>query len=144
MQEVYYADVLLPLHLKDYYTYRIPQEYNGQVQVGMRVVVQFGRQRLYSAVVRRVHQQQPPWRAKYIMALVDTHPVVTEQQLSFWEWMARYYMCTPGDVLAIAMPAGMKLASESAVAISPDFDGELSSFQSTNCKWCSSSLSTPL
>ncbi len=125
--QIYYVDVLLPLHIPDCYTYRVPQEYNGQLQPGQRVVVQFGRERLYSALVRRVHRQQPPWRSKYILAILDTTPVVTERQMEFWEWLARYYMCYPGDVMAMALPAGMKLASESAVAIHPDFDGELSS-----------------
>ena len=127
--EVYYVDVLLPLHLPGTYTYRVPQEYNGQVHVGARVVVQFGAKnaRMYSAVVRRIHQEAPLWKTKYIMAVLDTDPIVTERQLAFWEWMARYYMCTPGDVMAVALPAGLKLASESAVAIHPNFTGEVSS-----------------
>ena len=126
--QVYYVDVLLPLHLPGYYTYRVPQEYNGHIEPGMRVVVQFGRQqRLYSALVRRLHQEAPQWKAKYVASVVDTAPVVTEQQFLFWEWIASYYMCYPGDVMAVALPAGMKLASESAVTIHPDFDGELSS-----------------
>ena len=127
--EVYYVDVLLPLHLPGTYTYRVPQEYNGQVQVGARVVVQFGAKsaRMYSAVVRRIHQEAPQWKSKYIMAVLDTEPVVTERQMEFWEWMGRYYMCSPGDVMAVALPSGLKLASESAVAIHPDFSGELSS-----------------
>lgn len=124
--QVYYVDVLLPLHLPDYYTYRVPQEYNGAVKPGMRVVVQFGRQRIYSALVRRVHQQAPKWKSKYIMAVLDLQPIATEQQMAFWEWMAHYYMCYPGDVMAVALPAGMKLASESTVTIHPEFDGELS------------------
>ena len=124
--QIYYVDVLLPLHVPDYYTYRVPQECNGQVVVGQRVVVQFGRQRLYSALVHRVHQNAPRWRSKYILAILDREPVVTERQMDFWEWLARYYMCYPGDVMAAALPAGMKLASESAVTIHPDFDGELS------------------
>lgn len=125
---VYYVDVLLPLHLPGTYTYRVPQEYNGQVQVGARVVVQFGAKsaRMYSAVVRRIHQEAPLWKSKYIMAVLDTEPVVTERQMEFWEWMGRYYMCSPGDVMAVALPSGLKLASESAVAIHPDFSGELS------------------
>ncbi len=125
-REIYYVDVLLPLHLPECYTYRVPREYNGQVHVGSRVVVQFGRQRLYSALVRRRHTQAPAWRCKYILSVLDEEPVVTERQMEFWEWMARYYMCYPGDVMAAALPAGMKLASESAVTIHPDFDGELS------------------
>ena len=124
---VYYVDVLLPLHLPGCYTYRVPQEYNGQVRPGVRVAVQFGRQHIYSAIVRRVHTSQPVWKTKYIVAVIDSRPVVTEEQMLFWEWLARYYMCSPGDVMAVAMPARMRLASESVVAIHPDYDGELSS-----------------
>ena len=124
--KVYYVDVLLPLHLPGTYTYRVPREYNGHLSVGQRVVVQFGRQRLYSALVRRVHEEAPQWKVKYIMAILDPQPIVAERQMEFWEWLASYYMCYPGDVMAVALPAGMKLASESAVTIHPDFDGELS------------------
>ena len=127
--EVYFVDVLLPLHLPDTYTYRVPQELNGHVRAGMRVVVQFGRQggKMYSAVVRRLHQSAPKWHSKYILGLIDTEPIVTERQMELWEWMARYYMCCPGDVMAVALPSGLKLASESAITIHPDFTGELSS-----------------
>ena len=126
--EVYYVDVLLPLHLPGTYTYRVPQEYNGTVAVGMRVVVQFGQKsaKMYSAIVRRIHQDQPPYKCKYILALLDVAPIVTPRQLKHWEWLARYYMCTPGDVMAVALPSGLKLASESALTIHPDFSGELS------------------
>ena len=124
--QIYYVDVLLPLHLPNYYTYRVPLEYNGMLCAGVRVVVQFGRQKLYSAVVRRVYTEAPQWKSKYIMAILDKEPVVTERQMEFWEWLGRYYMCYTGDVMAVALPAGMKLASESMVTLHPDFDGELS------------------
>ena len=70
---VYFVDVLLPLHLPGTYTYRVPQELNGQVKVGARVVVQFGAKnaRMYSALVRRIHQEAPHWRSKYIMGVLD-------------------------------------------------------------------------
>ena len=127
--EVYFVDVLLPLHLPGTYTYRVPQEYNGSVAVGMRVVVQFGQKsaKMYSAIVRRIHREQPPYKCKYILAVLDVSPIVTERQLEHWEWVARYYMCTPGDVMAVALPSGLKLASESALAIHPDFSGDITS-----------------
>lgn len=124
--DVYYADVLLPLHLPGTYTYRVPREMVDEVQAGVRVVVQFGQKRMYSALVRRLHTEAPRWRAKYVLGVLDERPVVTERQMLFWEWMASYYMCYPGDVMAVALPAGMKLASESALSIHPDFDGDLS------------------
>ncbi|MBR1799268.1 MAG: primosomal protein N' [Bacteroidales bacterium] len=129
--DVFFADVLLPLHVQGTFTYRIPREFAGQVKVGARVVVQFGRSRLYSAVVRRVHQEQPSFQLKYVLAILDTSPIVNPRSMDFWEWMADYYMCTVGDVMAAALPAALKLASESAVSIHPDFEGELSSLSKT-------------
>ncbi len=124
---VYYVDVLLPLHLPACYTYRVPRELNDAVEVGKRVVVQFGAKsdKMYSALVRRIHTTAPQWKSKYILSVLDEESVVTLRQMEFWEWMAHYYMCYPGDVMAVAMPAGMKLASESSISIHPDFDGEL-------------------
>ncbi|MBO4741946.1 MAG: primosomal protein N', partial [Bacteroidales bacterium] len=90
----YFVDVILPLHLPQYYTYRVPFEYNDDIRVGQRVVVQFGGKKVYSALVRRIHQKMPEYQnVKYILAILDNEPVVTELQLLFWEWIARYYMC---------------------------------------------------
>jgi primosomal protein N' (replication factor Y) len=122
----YYADVILPLHIKGTYTYRVPQEYNDDIKVGQRVVVQFGPKRLYSAVVRRIHEQVPHYRVKYILAILDAQPIVSPTLFSFWEWIADYYMSYVGDVMAIALPSAFRLASESSVSIHPDFTGELS------------------
>lgn len=122
----YYADVILPLHLHDTYTYRVPEEYNDDIKVGQRVVVQFGSKRLYSAVVRRLHEQVPNYSVKYILAILDAEPIVGERTFRFWEWIAEYYMAYIGDVMAIALPSALRLASESLVSIHPDFTGELS------------------
>ncbi|MBQ9474414.1 MAG: primosomal protein N' [Bacteroidales bacterium] len=119
-----FVDVLLPLRLPGTYTYRIPQEYNDAIAVGQRVVVQFGAKRLYSALVRRVHGQAPAVEAKYILSILDASPIVNERQFELWEWMARYYMCTPGEVMAVALPSSLRLASESFIAIHPKFTGD--------------------
>lgn len=122
-----FVDVLLPLHLPDTYTYRVPQEYNDDIKIGQRVVVQFGAKKLYSALVRRIHENVPQYSVKYILAIIDQQPIVTTQQFQFWDWISQYYMCYPGDVMAVALPTAFKLASESSVTIHPEFDGELSS-----------------
>lgn len=124
--DTFFVDVILPLHIHDTYTYRVPQEYNDAVRVGQRVVVQFGARRLYSAIVRRVHEHVPQYKVKYVLAILDPEPIVSEQQFQFWEWLADYYMCFVGDVMAVALPSAFKLASETAVSIHPDFSGELS------------------
>ena len=131
----YYVDVVLPLHLPQYYTYRVPFEYNDAILVGQRVVVQFGGSKVYSAVVRNVHRQAPDHaNVKYILGILDPQPVVTELQLQFWEWIAQYYMCCVGDVMAVALPSAYRLQSESFVEVHPDFSGEISNLSQNEIK----------
>jgi primosomal protein N' (replication factor Y) len=120
----YFVDVVVPLPLPEYYTYRVPFEYNEYISPGQRVVVQFGQKKLYSALVRRVHQNVPSYKTKYILSILDPHPIVSEKHFKFWEWMAAYYMCSVGDIMAVALPSAFRLASESTIAIHQDFSGE--------------------
>ena len=118
-----FVDVILPLAVPNLYTYRVPFDWNDSIAVGKRVVVQFGRAKLYSAVVRRVHEIPPKqYAAKYIDTILDEHPIVNEKQFELWEWMSQYYMCNIGDVMVAALPGGLKLASETKVVLNPNFD----------------------
>ncbi|MCR5193167.1 MAG: primosomal protein N' [Bacteroidales bacterium] len=130
----YFVDVILPLHLPDTYTYRLPREYNGTINVGQRVVVQFGTKRLYSALVRRIHTNVPEYKTKYVLSILDVKPIVSEFQFRFWEWMATYYMCYPGDVMAVAIPSAFRLSSESYILVHPDYDGDISSLNEDELK----------
>lgn len=111
-----FADVVLPVPVPKAYTYAIPVELEEQVVKGVRVVVQFGRKKLYSAVVVNVHKIPPTgYEVKDIAAVLDSEPVLTTHQLALWEWIASYYMAYPGDVMKAALPAGMKLESETRI-----------------------------
>lgn len=134
MSPTQFADIILPLHLRSTFTYRIPNEYAGKVMAGQRVVVQFGSKKLYSGLVRRVHQTVPDYQVKYILSVIDPQPIVDEHVFRLWEWMARYYMCYLGDVMTVALPSVLRLASESMVSVHPDFDGELSSLTDTELR----------
>jgi len=133
-RKTYFAEVLLPLHLPDTYTYRVPYEYNSAIKVGQRVVVQFGSKRIYSALVRRIHEEVPAYKTKYLLSILDVEPVVSERQFALWEWMAQYYMCYPGDVMAVAMPSAFRLSSESYIVVHPDFEGEYSNLNENEMK----------
>lgn len=129
MEVTYFADVLLPLPLPGYFTYRIPRELKEEVGEGKRVAVQFGRKKIYSGIVRRVHES-PPENVipKYILSVIDDRPILSQNQLQFWEWMSSYYMSTPGEVMQAALPSGLKLTSESSIVLNPDFDADISEF----------------
>lgn len=113
----YFVDVILPLAVPNYYTYRIPFELNDSVSEGQRVIVQL-KNKLYSALVRTIHTKPPQkYEAKYIEALLDSEPIVNSRQLSLWEWMSSYYLCTPGEVMNAALPSGLKLSSETKIVL---------------------------
>lgn len=126
-RETWFADVLLPLPIPGTFTYRVPFEMNGSVRRGCRVAVQFGKQKIYTALVYRLHQNVPDVVApKYILSQIDEAPVVNDFQFRLWEWIAQYYMCKPGEVMNAALPSALKLASESRILLHPDFNSDLS------------------
>jgi len=118
----WFADVILPLAVPNLYTYRVPYNWNEFVKPGQRVVVQFGKNKLYMALIKRLHQTPPAeYQAKYIQDILDKSPIVNDIQLQFWDWIAQYYLCTPGDVLNAALPAGLKFSSETRIIRNTDF-----------------------
>ena len=120
-----YIDVILPLPLGNTFTYSVPDEWAGSVCIGMRVVVPFGRKKMYTGIVSVIHSMAPTlYEAKEIICLLDEHPVVRFPQLKFWEWMSAYYMAYPGEVYQAAIPAGLKLESETQVRINPAYEEE--------------------
>ena len=117
-----YVDVILPLPLPGSFTYAVPPEFADKVGIGCRVVVQFGNRKIYTALVRKIHSDADSSLAfKDILSVLDNEALVKEWQFRFWDWMASYYMCTTGEVMNAALPSAFKLASETRVAINPDY-----------------------
>jgi primosomal protein N' (replication factor Y) len=113
-----FVEVILPLAISRNYTYRVPFEMNDTIAIGKRVVVQFGKSKLYTAIVSAITEHAPEkYEAKYLIEILDNVPVVTARQLQFWNWLAAYYMCNEGEVMNAALPSALKLASETKVML---------------------------
>ncbi len=126
-----FAEILLPLPLPKLFTYAIPSDFQNQCAIGIRVVVPFGAKKLYSGIVLFLHSDEPEaYTPKEIISVLDKTPVVNKKQLKLWNWISVYYMCTQGEVMKAALPAGLKLESETKVYYSaaniPDDGLELS------------------
>lgn len=114
-----FADVILPLPLNATYTYRIPD--TMQLCVGARVIVPLRGRKYYTALVDRIHGEEPQgFEVKDIAEQLDTSPVLLPEQLRLWHWMADYYLCALGDILKAALPSGMKIESETVVVRTAD------------------------
>ena len=118
-----FVNVILPIAVRNDFTYRVPFELNEQIGIGMRVVVPFGKGKLYTAIITKIHEEIPVgYQAKFIEHLLDATPITTKTQHIFWKWISDYYMAPIGDVLSAALPSNFKLASETKIVFHPDFD----------------------
>ena len=116
-----FAEVLLPLSIPGTYTYRIPQDMN--VVIGSRVLVPFGRKKIYTGIIESVHDLAPQgYEVKELLSVLDSTPIVRHPQLKFWEWIASYYLCSMGEVYKAAIPSGLKVESETFISPNPDFE----------------------
>lgn len=118
-----YADLVLPVPSQGLYTYSIPSALKDTVHEGSRVIVQFGVKKFYTAIVFRIHKSNEKKAGiKEITSVMEDYPIVTTTQLRFWEWISMYYMCSLGDVYRVAMPAALKLESETHLTLSSEGD----------------------
>ena len=118
-----YAEVILPLPLFGTFTYSIPTTLEGKAAVGHRVIVPFGRKKYYTGIIESITPVAPEgFEVKDISSVLDPWPVVKHPQLKLWEWIAEYYLCTAGDVYKAAVPAGLKVESETFTELNPDYE----------------------
>ena len=87
-----YVDIILPLPLNSLFPYSIPEPLTEAVKSGVRVIVPFGKQKMMVGLAVRIHDKEPEFNVKDITRVLDTTPIVTEDQLRMWNWIADYYM----------------------------------------------------
>ena len=118
-----FADIILPIPVHKVFTYRVPFELNDFVLPGVRAIVPFGKSKLITGIITKVHESIPNgYQAKYIEHVLDETPIITKNQFLLWQWISNYYMAPLGDVMNAALPSNFKLASETKIVLHSDFD----------------------
>ena len=91
----------------------------------MRVAVEFGKSKVYTALVYSIHNESPEgYEAKDIYQILDEYPIVNEIQLKHWDWISDYYMCSLGEVFRAALPSAFLLESETIVQFIQGYKNE--------------------
>ncbi|TAL60582.1 MAG: primosomal protein N' [Bacteroidetes bacterium] len=132
-KELLFADVILPLAVPNLFTYSIPETFQKNIKPGQRVAVQFGKKKLYTALVHTVHPNKPGlYKAKNIENILDSEPIVNSKQLELWRWISDYYMCTIGEVMNAALPSGLKLSSETKLLLNTEVEAKVKAEELTD------------
>ena len=112
-----YADVILPLPLPKPFTYKLSEEESKILEVGYRVAVSFGKRKIYTGIICRLHNESPlNYEVKPIEFIYDSKAIVDQKRINFWTWMSKYYFSPIGDILKAAIPSTLLLESESIIS----------------------------
>lgn len=110
-----WAEIILPLALPKVYSFAIPRHLQAKALPGCRAEVVFGKNKKYAGIIKQITRSEPSFATKPILGVLDDDPLLYPQQLSLWQWMAGYYMCSEGEVMAAALPSNFKLSSETVL-----------------------------
>ncbi|WP_170324212.1 replication restart helicase PriA [Polaribacter vadi] len=122
---MYYIDVILPIPIQKTFTYSVTNEEANFLNEGMRVAVSFGKTKMFTGLVFKIHENAPTlYEAKEIHQILDEQPLVNNLQLKHWQWISTYYMCSLGDVFRAALPSAFLLESETIVYKNEAFNNE--------------------
>jgi primosomal protein N' (replication factor Y) len=98
----YFCEVALPVPLDRTFTYAVREE--QQPARGKRVIAPFRNEKLIG-VVTTTHTVAPvDFEAKYIEAVLDEKPLLSDHLLELAEWIAQYYLAPLGEVLRGMLP----------------------------------------
>ncbi|HOU27263.1 MAG TPA: hypothetical protein PLD76_04325, partial [Paludibacteraceae bacterium] len=118
-----FVEVILPVNISSTFTYSVPANWQGKLTKGMRVVVPFGKNKIYTGVVLEIlSSHNGEFVLKEIIEILDDNQFVSNAQLAFWKWIASYYMCSLGEIMVAAIPSVFRLESQSIIRLHPDFD----------------------
>ena len=127
----YFADVILPLNIKQLLTYKLDNEILEQCQIGTRVAVPLGKKKLYTAVIVNIHQNKPlHYEAKPVNEVLDSFPIIIASQLKFFQWIKKYYLSSYGEILKACLPNALLIQSETLLQLNDEI--ELSDFETSD------------
>ncbi len=118
-----YAEVALLRALpgRDALTYAVPAAARATLRPGMRVVAPLGRRHETGVVVALA--DAPPAgvdRVREIADVLDAEPIVSDEVFALCRWSARYYLASLADVLAVALPGGLRARTTRVLRVADD------------------------
>jgi primosomal protein N' (replication factor Y) (superfamily II helicase) len=102
-------EVAIPLPLDRTFHYLVPEHLRPSARTGVRVFVPFGQRKLTGYVLG--HTDVPPDGLKEILEVLDSEPLITVREMSFYRWISSYYLHPLGEVIKAALPAGINIES---------------------------------
>jgi primosomal protein N' (replication factor Y) len=112
-----YVNVALPVPLRTFFTYSIPENLRDTLQPGMRVLVPFRKKSLVGVIIELVEAAPPDTQIRPITKVLDFTPALPPKLIDLAQWLANYYIAPIGEVFRSMLPPLTELKTERQVAI---------------------------
>ncbi|MCK9212197.1 MAG: primosomal protein N', partial [Ignavibacteriaceae bacterium] len=110
-----YVEVVFPLPFRKAFTYTVPGELEGQIQIGVRVVAPFGKRVLTGFIVSVLEETSVTEKLKNIYDVLDSVPIFDSTSIKFYEWLSEYYLSSLGEAFRLAIPPGTEVQSKKRI-----------------------------
>ncbi len=110
---------------KNAFTYSIPDELKDALEVGVRVVVPFGKRILTGFVVEISKTTDVKEKIKPVRDVLDENPIFDKDSLKFYEWISEYYLSSLGEALRNSVPYGTDIESKRKIVSDKEYCGKL-------------------
>ena len=101
------AEVLVEIEKLDKtFTYLIPSNLN--IQIGIRVLVPFGRQKLEGFVVAIKDEIPSEYKLKEIIEVIDDNPILNNELLKLGKYLSKKTLCTLTSAYQTMLPSALK------------------------------------
>lgn len=116
------AEVLVELGLEKLnktFTYIIPDNMLSTIQIGMRVLVPFGYQKLEGFVlnIKNYNSEDYDYKLKEILELVDEFPVLNDELLDLGKYISDKTLCTLISAYQVMLPTALKAKQKTKINV---------------------------
>ncbi|MFP5204016.1 MAG: primosomal protein N' [Acidobacteriota bacterium] len=97
-----YCEVALPVPLDRVFTYAVRED--QAPQRGVRAIAPFRNEKLIGVVTAVDCSKPADFEVRFLEAVLDGEPVLSEPQMKLAEWIAHYYLAPVGEALRAMLP----------------------------------------
>ncbi|MEW6185037.1 MAG: primosomal protein N' [Thermodesulfobacteriota bacterium] len=100
-------------------TYEVPDDSQQPPRVGQRVLVHLKKKQVTGFLWEKIENPPSDVEIKSILRILDPQPLFSRAMVTFFSWIADYYLHPLGQVLKTALPPGLSVSDFQKVIITP-------------------------
>lgn len=111
--------VEISLHKKEKtFDYLVPRELEDKIELGIRVLVPFGKQKLEGFVIDI--KEKSDYELKSIISIIDEEPILTKELLTLGKDISDEIVCNLISIYQAMLPIGYKASNKTNISIKKD------------------------